>query len=192
MTREEFYKLCNFSKDNAEAQGIKVFQSHEIVEAVKIKSVYNNRIKMYTNSFQDFPEDYKLKSIEAFSNAVNNNLEELGLTFQQILDKSKIAKALVEQGYNVSMEIKTIPVYAQHSLLSEPHHWNIYAVFSAEIENDYVDYGPGNKRKIFVYTKDGVLESKLPDYNIKHCDTPLPEGELGASVLRGYTEICTT
>lgn len=66
----------------------------------------------------------------------------------------------------------------------------MYAVFSAEVENDFVDYGDKHKRKIFVYTKDGVIEYKLPPYNIKGCDTPI--GEIGVATMKGYTEICTS
>jgi len=188
MTREQFYELHSFNVHNAESSSINVQQSNKIVEAVKIKSVYNSRIKMYTDSYQNFTEEYKLSFAQLSSESVSKNLQNLDVTFQEILAKSKLAKVLVEQGYNATMQIKTIPVYAQCSSLPEPHHWNIYAVFTIAVENDVIDYGCKYKRKIFVYTREGVIEYKLPPYNIKTVDTPL--GEIGVSTLRGYTEIC--
>jgi len=165
MKREQFYELFNFNKENAEKEGIKIYNNNKIIEVVKVKSVYNNNIKMYTDSFCRLPVQYQYNCIDIWRKSVDENLKNLGLSYDELLEKTKISKELIKRGYKILCEIEKISRY--YGDLPEPHHWDIYAVFKIDnIQNDVLFYGIKYKRKVLIYTDDGVFEIKSPPYNL--------------------------
>jgi len=184
VNREEFYRVTGFNPEEAKRQNITTLQGRFIREYVFLRSIYNQRNRMYTASFQSFPSNYAAKMSEIWtrSTAESLNREE---DLEEAFAKSRIAKTLKSRGHPVQASFVVHPVYAGN--LPEPHHWEVYAVFTIEAEHDVLDYGPGYKRKVYIYTQDGVLEIKLPDFNIKDQG---PTGFTGMKHQGGITTLC--
>jgi len=165
MTRERFYKEFGKPQD----YGVPVVnEASRVIEVVRLDTTYN----LMLNSYRSLPEDnYKTKMMAIWSQAVKDNLEALkDISPEEVLEQSKIAKELLKQGYDVKLELRLVPHYLPNG---EVHHWTLYGVFSASVEALRCYWDTHSKQKVFIFTKDGVMEIRHAPFTLPDATNPV-------------------
>jgi len=170
MTREQFYEAYG---EKLKSEGAECYERNTVIEIVRIETIYNRLLNLSRN----LTETYKIKAGEIWSSANNRAFERIdGLEPSELLEKSKLAKELVKQGYEVeakiSVESKVLPN-------GEVHHWVVYAIFTCNVEALQCYWGNKYKQKVFVFTPDGMFTIKHAPFILK--DETNPVGSLGIS-----------
>lgn len=178
MTKEEFYKL--FGKPEKYVKEFK--EATKIKEVVFVKFVYDKTLYATKKSL---PEDYKIKMMPIWQNAVSKELEKPEKEIiEEALKKSKITKEILKHEPDLEIE-------AEIKIMHQLNGYKIYVVFTISKEALYLYFGNRYKRKVIIFLKDGILELKYPPFDIK--DNFSPIGKIGIETKlteKDCIEIC--
>lgn len=167
MRKEEFK---NFFLDEEAKKYIKEMkEGKKVVIYHKIDSIYNKAIEAFRPSLDTIDQNYAMNFRSKVIEIGHKQYEQAGdIDEKELLEKlktNKLINFLIEKKLPFTVEIEVLP--SNVNVYGEPHHFNVYAKVTVNMEYLYCYYGQNYKRKIFLFTEDGVLTLKYPPYNLE-------------------------